>query len=78
MATAFMDMHKGLNFEGLLYDIHEDEGYEQYDLLLWVLERVITDVSDYLASGRLISKYQKAMGWAMKEIEINSMLLWDY
>ena len=53
MATTFMDMHKGLNFEGLSYDIHEDEGYEQYDLLLWVLESVITDVSDYLASGNI-------------------------
>ena len=42
---------KGLSFEGLLYDIQEDEGYEQYDLILWALERVIADVSAYLTSG---------------------------
>ena len=44
---------KGLSFEGWLYDIQEDEGYEQYDLILWALERVIADVSAYLTSGNV-------------------------
>jgi len=42
---------KGLNFEGLLYDIQEDNGYEQYDLILWALEQIIVDVNEYLTSG---------------------------
>ena len=36
------------NFQGILADIHEDEGYEQYDLVLTVLDNIITDVHECL------------------------------
>ena len=51
MVNTYSGDTKGINFEGLLYDIHEDSGYEQYDLILWALEKVITDVSAYLTSS---------------------------
>ena len=37
---------KGINTEGLLIDVHEDEGYEHWDLLITVLETLCTDVNN--------------------------------
>ena len=34
------------NFHGIMTDIHEDKGYEQYDLVLTVLDNIVTDVMD--------------------------------
>ena len=50
MVNTYSGSTKGINFDGLLYDIREDEGYEQSDLMLWIIERVIADVNDYLTS----------------------------
>jgi len=36
---------KGINTEGLLTDIYEDEGYDHWDLLITVLETLCTDVN---------------------------------
>ena len=53
MVSTYNGDTKGLNFEGLLYDIHEDKGYEQSDLMLWVIEMIIADVNDYLTSDNV-------------------------
>ena len=34
------------NFQGILADVHEDKGYEQYDLILTVLDNIVTDVME--------------------------------
>ena len=40
-----------MNTEGLLIDIHEDSGYDRWDLTLTVLEQITKDVKDFLDSG---------------------------
>lgn len=37
---------KGINIQGLFIDIEEDYGYERVDLVMTVLDNIITDVMD--------------------------------
>ena len=37
---------KGINIQGLFIDIEEDSGYERMDLVMTVLDNIITDVMD--------------------------------
>ena len=59
MVAIYNDTTKGLNTTGLLYDIHDDDGYEQYDLILTVLEFIIDDVCQYKASDNVVLPLQE-------------------
>ena len=62
MVNTYSGSTKGINFDGLLYDIREDEGYEQSDLMLWIIERVIADVNDYLTSDSVNLQIPEGVG----------------
>lgn len=62
MVAIYNGTTKGLNTEGLLYDIQEDDGYEHYDLILTVLEFIIDDVCQYKASDNIVLSLQEGDG----------------
>ena len=62
MVEIYSGTTKGLNTEGLLYDIQEDDGYEHYDLILTVLEFIIDDVCQYKASDNIVLALQEGDG----------------
>ena len=51
MVRPYSGDTKGINAEGLLHDIQEDDGYEHYDLVLTVLEYIVQDVQELLSSS---------------------------